>query len=154
MKCEKYNFWVDRTVDGFVYRFRDEFTIQRRLLNYPNFSMWKEFTNPGDCRREWRRLCDAAAEEKKQQQETPNGYKFNRKRNAKTSGSAYLLKGVRDHVPFEESHKMLEDAVLTSYWMIEDNTARPLEILKDGKQVWDGDDIWEFAEKRGIELPD
>lgn len=60
----KYDFWVDRTVDGFVYRFRDEFTIQRRAVGDVNFQPWDEFRNPGDCRRTWRRLCDAAEKER------------------------------------------------------------------------------------------
>ena len=61
---ERYDFWTDRVVDGFVYRFRDEFTIQRRPQHFPNFIPWKDFDNPGDCRLEWRRLCDAAEKEK------------------------------------------------------------------------------------------
>jgi hypothetical protein len=54
----KYDFWADRTVDGFVYRFRNEFEIQRRAVDEVNFQGWEEFDSPGECRRAWRKICD------------------------------------------------------------------------------------------------
>jgi hypothetical protein len=58
---DRYSFWVDRTVDGFVYRFR-EYAIKRHLIGgSEHWETWKEFTDPRETAREWRRLCDQAA---------------------------------------------------------------------------------------------
>ncbi len=55
---EKYSYAVDRHVGGFWYRFQSEFEIRRSSVGCSNFLPWQEFTNPGDTRRTWRKLCD------------------------------------------------------------------------------------------------
>ena len=61
---DKYSFWIDRTVDGFVYRFC-EYEIRRHAVGGPeHWDVWKEFKDPRLCAREWRVLCDQAEKEK------------------------------------------------------------------------------------------
>lgn len=57
---QKYNFGTDRKVGDFYYRYQNDFEIRRSAVGFFNFGPWKEFDNPGDCRREWRRLCEQA----------------------------------------------------------------------------------------------
>jgi hypothetical protein len=59
---DKYDFWTDRKVAGHVYRF-SEYAIKRRLIGGPDrWVIWREFDDPRECAREWRKLCDRAAE--------------------------------------------------------------------------------------------
>jgi hypothetical protein len=55
---DKYSFWNDPAVDGFVYRF-SEYEIRRHAVGGPeHWEVWKEFEDPRLCAREWRRICD------------------------------------------------------------------------------------------------
>ncbi len=57
---DKYSFWIDRKVAGFVYRF-DAFKIKRHAVGGPeHWEIWLEFDDPRACSREWRKLCDQA----------------------------------------------------------------------------------------------
>jgi hypothetical protein len=61
---DKYSFWIDRKVDGFVYRF-SEFAIKRHAVGAPeHWETYLEFDTPKGCAREWRRICDQEAKEK------------------------------------------------------------------------------------------
>jgi hypothetical protein len=61
---DKYSFWIDRKVDGFVYRF-SEFAIKRHSVSGPeHWDAVQEFDNPRDCARAWRIICDLEATEK------------------------------------------------------------------------------------------
>jgi hypothetical protein len=60
---DKYSFWIDRKVDGFVYRF-SEFKITRHAVGAPeHWDVFQEFNNSRECAREWRRICDEAIKE-------------------------------------------------------------------------------------------
>jgi len=59
---EKYSYATDRQVGGFWYRWINEFEIRRSSTGPANFLPWKTFPNEHDTRREWRRICNAAAE--------------------------------------------------------------------------------------------
>jgi hypothetical protein len=60
---EKYNFWVDRKVAGFIYRFSD-CKIQRHPIAGPDlWTTWKEFNCERACAKAWRDLCDQEAKE-------------------------------------------------------------------------------------------
>jgi len=60
---DKYSFWIDRTVDGFVYRF-SEYEITRHAVGAPeHWDAVQEFDNPRETAREWRRICDQEAKE-------------------------------------------------------------------------------------------
>lgn len=68
---EKYSFWVDRTVNGYVYRF-SEYEIKRHAVGGPeHFLVWNDFETQAECRRAWRELCDKAADEQNKNKETP-----------------------------------------------------------------------------------
>jgi hypothetical protein len=61
---DKYSSWIDRKVDGFVYRF-SEFAIKRHAVGAPeHWVSVLEFTNPRECARAWRLLCDKSEQEK------------------------------------------------------------------------------------------
>jgi len=61
---DKYSFWIDRKVDGFVYRF-SEFEIKRHAVGAPeHWAVWKAFKDPRETAREWRYVCDWAEKEK------------------------------------------------------------------------------------------
>ena len=60
---DKYSFWIDRKVDGFVYRF-SEFAIKRHAIGAPeHWEKYLEFDNPRETAREWRNICDEAIKE-------------------------------------------------------------------------------------------
>lgn len=58
------HYYDDRKVGEFWYRWISEFEIRISSTGPANFGPWKEFTNPGDTRREWKRICNAAAKER------------------------------------------------------------------------------------------
>ena len=61
---DKYSFWIDRKVDGFVYRF-SEYEIRNHAVGGPeHWVSVLECTNPRDCARAWRIICDKAEKEK------------------------------------------------------------------------------------------
>lgn len=61
---DKYSFWIDRKVDGFIYRF-SEYEIKRHEVGKPeHWSAVMEFSDPRSCARAWRIICDKAEKEK------------------------------------------------------------------------------------------
>jgi hypothetical protein len=62
---DRYNFWTDRTLDGYRYRF-SEFAIKRHAVGSPeHWEVSEEFDDPHKTARAWRTICDRAAEEAK-----------------------------------------------------------------------------------------
>lgn len=61
---DKYSFWIDRKVEGFVYRF-SEFAIKRHPCTGPDhWDIFQEFNDARECARAWRTICDQAEKEK------------------------------------------------------------------------------------------
>ena len=62
---DKYDFWIDRKVDGFTYRFNST-GIQRAEAATPHsFRPWKGYRTSNLLITAWRELCDQAAEYEK-----------------------------------------------------------------------------------------
>ena len=61
---EKYNFWNDRTLKGYAYRY-GSFDIKRRPVGtHGGFRVWKDFETQSESQQAWRELCDQATKEK------------------------------------------------------------------------------------------
>jgi hypothetical protein len=62
---EKYDFWTDRKVGDYIYRFNDG-EIRRCRADDParHFKRWRPFDSPFNSIKTWRTLCDQSAAKK------------------------------------------------------------------------------------------
>ena len=62
---EKYDFWIDRQVGKFIYRYGD-FAIKRCRADDAarHFMVFEDFETQVECGQAWRKLCDQSAGEK------------------------------------------------------------------------------------------
>lgn len=70
---------------------------------------------------------------------------------------AFTLKFVSYSTPNERGFGTLTDAILEAVGMVDENEARPLEILEGERVVWSdksGTNIYDFARQHGIETDD
>lgn len=59
---EKYDFWTDRQVGDYIYRF-NSFDIQRCRAGDKSrhFKVWEDYETQVECHRAWQKLCNLAA---------------------------------------------------------------------------------------------
>ncbi len=64
--------------------------------------------------------------------------------------SEVILKGNRFGAPCEVKHKDLKDAMEMAFWMAEDNTACPTEII-EGDRVYSREDMRKYWEEHHLD---